>query len=328
MFDVGKRLDQRRAHYFKFAAVVRGQFLEQPCAPGCDAQQDTASVGFIAGALEQTFFYGSVCELHYTVVPEAEALGRVGDGRECVGRRPGDLQQQLMLLGLQARGVRGLLTELEKRAKAIAKFGQPLDQAIRGRSYLFHRYIVSRHISLWMPRSRYTGDVLLAFRHAPHLCFSLHGFSFFSRAGTVRACQCGRNRPVPPFRIADNLYYVGVKGVASYLIVTPQGDMLLDIGFRETVPLVEASIRKLGFHVEDVHVLLLSHAHFDHAGGLAAMKSATHARLLASPGDAPLLERGGRDDFAFERQERGFRLVKPDGLLQDGVRVAIGGSWR
>jgi metallo-beta-lactamase class B len=132
------------------------------------------------------------------------------------------------------------------------------------------------------------------------------------------------NRPVPPFRIADNLYYVGVKGVASYLIVTPDGDMLLDAGFRETVPLVEASIRKLGFHVEDVHILLLSHAHFDHAGGLAAMKSATHARLLASPGDAPLLERGGRDDFAFGDRGR-FPPVKPDGLLQNGVPVRLDG---
>jgi metallo-beta-lactamase class B len=132
------------------------------------------------------------------------------------------------------------------------------------------------------------------------------------------------NRPLPPFRIADNLYYVGVKGVSSYLIVTPQGDMLLDTGFRESVPLVEASIRKLGFHVEDVHILLLSHAHSDHAGGLAAMKSATHARLLASPGDAPLLERGGRDDFAFADRAR-FPPVKPDGLLQDGVPVRLGG---
>ncbi len=129
---------------------------------------------------------------------------------------------------------------------------------------------------------------------------------------------------MPPFRIADNLYYVGVKGVAAYLIVTPQGDMLLDIGFRETVPLVEASIRKLGFHVGDVHILLLSHAHFDHAGGLAAMKSATHARLLASPGDAPLLERGGRDDFAFGDRAR-FPPVKPDGLLQNGVPVRLDG---
>jgi metallo-beta-lactamase class B len=132
------------------------------------------------------------------------------------------------------------------------------------------------------------------------------------------------NKPVAPFRIADNLYYVGVKGVSSYLIVTPQGDILLDAGFRETVPLIEANIHKLGFHVEDVHILLSSHAHSDHAGGFAAMKAATHARLLASPGDAPLLERGGRDDFAFADRAR-FPPVKVDELLKDGVPVRLDG---
>ena len=132
------------------------------------------------------------------------------------------------------------------------------------------------------------------------------------------------NQPVAPFRIADNLYYVGVKGISSYLIVTPQGDILLDAGFRETVPLIETSIRKLGFHVEDVHILLSSHAHGDHAGGFAAMKVATHARLLASPGDAPLLERGGRDDFAFADRAR-FPPVKGDELLKDGVPVRLDG---
>ena len=153
------------------------------------------------------------------------------------------------------------------------------------------------------------------------LCMAL---AFIPALAQYAPANADWNRPVPPFRIADNLYYVGVKGVASYLIVTPDGDMLLDAGFRETVPLVEASIRKLGFYVEDVHILLLSHAHFDHAGGLAAMKAATNARLLASPGDAPLLERGGRDDFAFGDRGR-FPPVKPDGLLQNGVPVRLDG---
>lgn len=131
-------------------------------------------------------------------------------------------------------------------------------------------------------------------------------------------------RPVAPFRIADDLYYVGTEGIASYLIVTPAGDILLDTGFRESVPRVEASIRMLGFRVTDVHILLLSHAHSDHAGGLAAMKAATHARLLVSPGDAPVLERGGKDDFAFANRMQ-FPPVKPDGQLQDGVPVTLGG---
>src|SRR6201985_2745126 len=124
------------------------------------------------------------------------------------------------------------------------------------------------------------------------------------------------NQPVPPFRIADNLYYVGAEGVASYLITTPAGDILLDTGFRETVPLVEASIRKLGFRVEDVRILLISHGHYDHAGGVAAMKAATHARLLVSPAEAPMLEHGDKDDFAWG-SKYSYPPVKPHGLLKD-----------
>jgi metallo-beta-lactamase class B len=132
------------------------------------------------------------------------------------------------------------------------------------------------------------------------------------------------NKPVPPFRIADNLYYVGAEGVASYLITTPAGDFLIDTGFRETVPLVEASIRKLGFRVEDVRILLISHGHFDHAGGVAAMKVATHARLLVSPAEAPMLEQGDKDDFAWG-DKYAYTPVKPDGLLKDDEPVRLGG---
>jgi metallo-beta-lactamase class B len=132
------------------------------------------------------------------------------------------------------------------------------------------------------------------------------------------------NRPVPPFRIADNLFYVGAEGVASYLITTPAGDVLIDTGFRDTVPLVVASVRKLGFRVEDIRILLISHGHFDHAGGLAAMKAATHARLLVSPAEAPLLERGGKGDFAFG-DKYAYPPVTPDGLLRDGEPVRLGG---
>jgi metallo-beta-lactamase class B len=133
------------------------------------------------------------------------------------------------------------------------------------------------------------------------------------------------NQPVPPFRIADNLYYVGAEGVASYLITTPAGDILLDTGFRETVPLVEASIRQLGFRVGDIRVLLISHGHFDHVGGQAAMKAATHAKLLVSPAEAPLLERGGKGDFAFG-DRLNYPPVTPDGLLKDGKQSGWAGS--
>jgi metallo-beta-lactamase class B len=76
-----------------------------------------------------------------------------------------------------------------------------------------------------------------------------------------------RNQPVPPFRIIGNIYYVGASEVTSFLITTPRGHIVLDGGYKETAPQIEANIVTLGFHLEDVKILLNSHAHLDHAGG-------------------------------------------------------------
>jgi metallo-beta-lactamase class B len=132
------------------------------------------------------------------------------------------------------------------------------------------------------------------------------------------------NRPVAPFRIAGNLYYVGASDVSAYLLTTPQGHVLLDTGFRETVPLIDASLKKLGFRMEDIRLLLATHAHYDHTGGLAAIKARTKARFLSSPADAPLYAAGGRGDFAFG-DKYAYPPVKPDGLLRDGEPVQLGG---
>ena len=133
------------------------------------------------------------------------------------------------------------------------------------------------------------------------------------------------NRPVEPFRIVGNLYYVGVSDVSSYLFANPEGHVLLDGAFHESVPLIEANIRKLGFRLEDVRVLLSSHGHYDHAGGLAGIKERSKARLLASPAEAPLLARGGRGDFAFKDRVP-FPPVRTDELLHDGQQVQLGGT--
>lgn len=133
------------------------------------------------------------------------------------------------------------------------------------------------------------------------------------------------NQPVEPFRIAGNLYYVGASDIASYLITTPEGHILIDGGFVETAPQIEANIGKLGFKVGDVRILLNSHAHFDHAGGLAALKAATGAKLLASAADATLLERGGKGDFRFG-DEGQFPPVAVDRRLGDGEKVTLGGA--
>jgi metallo-beta-lactamase class B len=132
------------------------------------------------------------------------------------------------------------------------------------------------------------------------------------------------NRPVEPFRVVGNVYYVGVEGVTSFLITTPEGHILLDGGFAETVPLIQQSVTKLGFKLEDVKVLVNSHAHFDHAGGLAGLKKLTGAKLFVSEADAPLVSRGGAGDFYWGDKPT-FEPAAVDRTLRDGDEVKLGG---
>lgn len=132
------------------------------------------------------------------------------------------------------------------------------------------------------------------------------------------------NQPVAPFHLIGNLYYVGASDVTSFLIVTPAGDILLDGGFVETAPQIEANIRKLGFKLSDVKILLNSHAHYDHAGGLAELKRRTGARFVAMQGDATLLARGGRGDFYFGDRST-FPPITADRAIHDGDSVTLGG---
>ena len=92
------------------------------------------------------------------------------------------------------------------------------------------------------------------------------------------------NLPVEPFRIVDGIYYVGASDIAAFLITTDSGHILLDGGFSETAPQIARNIEKLGFALRDVRILLSSHAHYDHAGGLLEMKTRTGARFYALRG--------------------------------------------
>jgi metallo-beta-lactamase class B len=132
------------------------------------------------------------------------------------------------------------------------------------------------------------------------------------------------NQPAEPFRILGNVYYVGANEITSFLITTPQGHILLDGGFVETVPIIRRNVEKLGFRLADVKILINSHAHLDHAGGLAELQRLTGARLLASAADAPLLASGGRGDPLFG-DELTFPPVKPAGHAGDGESVTLGG---
>jgi metallo-beta-lactamase class B len=128
-----------------------------------------------------------------------------------------------------------------------------------------------------------------------------------------------------PFKIADNLYYVGTQGISSYLITTSAGHILIDGAMPTSARLIEASIGQLGFKVADVKVLLNTHAHFDHTGGLAELKRDTGAIMAASAGDRPALESGtypGSEEVtAFN-----FAPVKVDQALKDGDTVRVGGA--
>src|SRR3954471_6246808 len=103
--------------------------------------------------------------------------------------------------------------------------------------------------------------------------------------------------PVPPRRLVGNIYYVGAIGVSSFLITTPEGHILLDTGFEDTVPIIQHGVEQLGFHLADIKFILTSHAHVDHAGGLALMKKLSGAQVLASAADARTLASGGADDY-------------------------------
>ncbi|HET8678181.1 MAG TPA: subclass B3 metallo-beta-lactamase [Blastocatellia bacterium] len=132
------------------------------------------------------------------------------------------------------------------------------------------------------------------------------------------------NQPIKPYRVIGNLYYVGAAEVSSFLITTPAGHILLDSGFAETVPQIKENVVRLGFKFEDVKILINSHAHFDHAGGLALLKEMTGAELAVSEPDAALLADGGKNDFQWGDRLT-FKPVKADRLLRDNDRVELGG---
>lgn len=132
--------------------------------------------------------------------------------------------------------------------------------------------------------------------------------------------------PVPPRRLVGSIHYVGASGVSSYLITTPDGHILIDTGFEDTVPIILGSVVQLGFRVTDIKLILSSHAHIDHTGGHALMKQATSARVVASAADARVLESGGADDFIpFPQDTILYAPVKVDQIVADGEMIALGG---
>jgi metallo-beta-lactamase class B len=161
-----------------------------------------------------------------------------------------------------------------------------------------------------------------------------NGFAIM--VGTMFAILAGPNtamaqapadwtEPFPPFKVAGNLYYVGSRGLASYLVATPQGLILLNSDLEANVPAIRASVEKLGFKFSDVKVLLISHAHWDHDAGSAKIKELTGAKYMVMDGDVPVVESGGTADFHYGSDPSSlYPAAKVDRVLHDGDEVRLG----
>jgi len=141
-------------------------------------------------------------------------------------------------------------------------------------------------------------------------------------AGAFAAQRAAWNAPFAPFTVIGNIHYVGAAGVSAFLITTPQGHILLDGGLPETADPILANIAALGFNARDVRILLNSHAHFDHSGGLAALKAATGARFYASEADREELESG---HIAYGPSSLvDTAPIHVDHVLADGETITLG----
>ena len=131
--------------------------------------------------------------------------------------------------------------------------------------------------------------------------------------------------PFPPFRIAGNLYYIGSRGLASYLVTTSEGHILINSDLEASVPMLRASIEKLGFKYKDVKILLISHAHWDHNAGSALIKKQTGARYMVMAEDVPTVESGGKTDFQYGNDKSTYYPpTKVDRALRDKDEVKLG----
>ena len=131
--------------------------------------------------------------------------------------------------------------------------------------------------------------------------------------------------PFPAFRIAGNLYYVGSKGLASYLITTPQGHILINSATEANVPLIRTSVESLGFKFNDVKILLISHAHWDHDAASDTIKKLTGAKYMVMEGDVSVVESGGKTDFQYANDPTAlYTPTRVDRVLHDGDEVKLG----
>jgi metallo-beta-lactamase class B len=165
---------------------------------------------------------------------------------------------------------------------------------------------------------------------APTILLALAGVTGAAQAQDA-AVDCGNcaewNQPVKPFKVFGNTWYVGVKGISAVLVTSPQGHILLDGALPQSAPLIEANIKALGFRMEDVKYILNSHAHWDHAGGIAALQRASGAVVVASKSGALVLNNGasGSDDPQYDAAEV-IKVATVDKVkvVGEGERIKVG----
>jgi metallo-beta-lactamase class B len=125
-----------------------------------------------------------------------------------------------------------------------------------------------------------------------------------------------QSAPFPPHKIIGNLYYVGTTSLSAFLIVTPQGNILINSTYERNVPVIQTSIEQMGFKFGDTKILLGSHAHGDHQEGDALVKQLTGAQVMAMAEDVP----------ALEVMKPGGKAHPVDRVLHDGDTVTLGGT--
>jgi metallo-beta-lactamase class B len=133
------------------------------------------------------------------------------------------------------------------------------------------------------------------------------------------------NQPQQPFRVYGNTYYVGPRGLSSILITSDNGDVLIDGAIAGSATQIADHIRQLGFRLKDVKLILNTHAHHDHAGGIAALQRMTGARVIASPWSAEVFKAGGvgRDDPQYG-DIRGIEPISQVRVLHENETLHVG----
>lgn len=148
---------------------------------------------------------------------------------------------------------------------------------------------------------------------------------FLACTAQVQAQPDDWTTPFPGHRIISNLYAVGTSGLGVFLITSEDGHILINTGLEDSTPLIRDNIESVGFHLEDVEILLTMQSHWDHTAALAEIKEMTGAEMWATAKDARVLEDGGFSDPHFGGKEN-FAPIEVDRIISDGEVIELGST--